>query len=142
MKYAQLSIWLNRGQVKDHIHVEFFSFRFKKLTQMYNGEVQNSLKTAVMVMYNVHTTIKNLGATKKRSKFYQHNMLHQIMFIRIVMKKKWYASTQSLERLLKNSSYLNFFRNKFILSNPYSAFKVDRVTKFVSISLLWKMLMN
>ena len=57
-------------------------------------------------MVIIHTNIKTLGATKKKSKLYQH-MYIKYLFLRIVMKKKWYAITRFLEIGLKNPSFLD-----------------------------------
>ena len=57
-------------------------------------------------MVIIHTNIKTLGATEKKSKLYQH-MYIKYLFLRIVMKKKWYAITRFLEIGLKNPSFLD-----------------------------------
>ena len=52
-----------------------------------------------------HSNIKTLVATKKKSKFCQ-DIYIKYLFLRIPMKKKWYASTQFSEMLLKNPSLI------------------------------------
>ena len=68
---------------------------------MWRGEVSNAVNMTAMVI--IHTNIKTLGATKNKSKFYQH-MYIKYLFLIIVMKKKWYAITLFLEIELKNPS--------------------------------------
>ena len=53
----------------------------------------------------IHTNIRNLDATKKKSKFYQHKYI-RYLFLRIPVKKKWYASTQFSEMLFKTPSLI------------------------------------
>ena len=49
--YLYCSIEVRSRRIIFYLHVAFFSFRFEKLTRIHNGEVRNSLKTTVLVMY-------------------------------------------------------------------------------------------
>ena len=73
--------------------------------------MSNALNMTAVVI--IHTNIKTLGATKNKSKFYQH-MYIKYLFLIIVMKKKCYAITLFLEIGLKDHSSSDVGANQYI----------------------------